>query len=132
MTESDIDRALERTFATRFKLGMFDPPEMVPFASTPMSVVGCEQHRQLAYDAAVKSIVMLKNKNNILPLTDRVKTMLVVGPNAGATNVLLGNYYGLNSTMTTFLEGLVGRLPEGLRLEFMPGSSAGTPETIRK
>jgi beta-glucosidase len=128
VTESDIDSALERTFSTRFKLGMFDPPEMVPYASTPMSVVGCEQHRQLAYDTAVKSIVLLKNKNNILPLTDKVKTMLVVGPNAGATNVLLGNYYGLNSTMTTFLEGLVGRLPEGLRLEFMPGSLLAHPK----
>ena len=128
VTEADIDTALERTFMTRFKLGMFDPPEMVPYASTPMSVVGCERHRQLAYDAAVKSVVLLKNKNNLLPLTDNVKTMLVVGPNAGATNVLLGNYYGLNSTMTTFLEGLVGRLPEGLRLEFMPGSLLAHPK----
>ena len=128
VTEKDIDLALERTFTTRFKLGMFDPPELVPFASTPMSVVGCEQHRQLAYDAAVKSIVLLKNKNNILPLSNKTKTMLVVGPNAGATNVLLGNYYGLNSTMTTFLEGVVGRLPEGLRLEFRPGSLLAHPK----
>ncbi len=122
VTEADIDQALSRTLATRFKLGMFDPPEMVPFASTPLSVVGCEQHRQLAYEAAVKTVVLLKNKNNLLPLTEKTKTVLVVGPNAGATNVLLGNYYGLNSTMTTFLEGMVGRLPEGVRLEFMPGT----------
>lgn len=120
--ESDIDRALERTLLTRFKLGMFDPPEMVPFASTPMSVVGCDEHRRLAYEAAVKSIVLLKNRGNLLPISEQVRSILVVGPNAGAINVLLGNYYGLSNTMTTFLEGIVGRLPEGVRLEFMPGS----------
>ena len=122
VTEADIDRALSRTLATRFKLGMFDPPEMVPYSSTPLNIVGCEQHRQLAYEAAVKSVVLLKNKNNLLPLAKKTKTVLVVGPNAGATNVLLGNYYGLNSSMTTMLEGMVGRLPEGVRLEFMPGT----------
>lgn len=122
VTEADIDRALARTLTTRFKLGMFDPPERVPFASIPLSVVGCDAHRQLAYKAAVKSIVLLKNKNNLLPLGEKVKSVLVVGPNAGATNVLLGNYYGISSSMTTFLEGIAGRLPEGVRLEFMPGS----------
>jgi beta-glucosidase len=130
VSEADIDRALERTLITRFKLGMFDPPEMVPYASTPLSVVGCDEHRQLAYEAAVKSVVLLKNKNNLLPLGDKVRTMLVVGPNAGATNVLLGNYYGLSSTMTTFLEGMVGRLPEGLRMEFMPGSLLAHPKRL--
>jgi len=58
--EADIDQALIRTYTTRFKLGMFDPPEQVPYASIPMDVVGCEEHRQLSYDAAVKSIVLLK------------------------------------------------------------------------
>ena len=76
----------------------------------------------LAREAAVKSVVLLKNKNNLLPITDKVKSVLVVGPNAGSVNVLLGNYYGMNSPMTTFLEGVVGRAPEGMRVEFMPGS----------
>ncbi len=128
VSEADVDRALERTIATRFKLGMFDPPERVPYSSTPMSVVGSEKHRQLAYQAAVKSVALLKNKGGLLPIKESVKTILVVGPNAGATNVLLGNYYGLNSSMTTFLEGMVGRLPEGVRLEFMPGSLLAHPK----
>ena len=128
VTEADIDRALARTLTTRFKLGMFDPPEMVPFASIPMSVVGCEKHRQLAYETAVKSVVLLKNKNHILPLQDSVRSILVVGPNADTTNVLLGNYYGLNNTMITFLEGIVGRLPEGVRLEYMRGSLLAHPK----
>jgi beta-glucosidase len=118
----DLDRALGRTLLTRFKLGFFDPQDQVPFAATPMSVVGCEKHRLLAREAAVKSVVLLKNKNNLLPITDKVKSVLVVGPNAGSVNVLLGNYYGMNSPMITFLEGVVARAPEGMRVEFMPGS----------
>jgi beta-glucosidase len=121
-TEADLDIALGRTLATRFKLGFFDPQDSVPFASTPMSVVGCEKHRGLARETAAKSVVLLKNKNNLLPITDKTKSILVVGPNAGSVNVLLGNYYGMNSPMTTFLEGVVARAPEGVRVEFMPGS----------
>ncbi|MCW5852846.1 MAG: glycoside hydrolase family 3 protein, partial [Anaerolineae bacterium] len=60
LTENDIDLAVTRIYTTRFKLGMFDPQEDVPFASTPESVINCDAHRQLAYEAAVKSIVMLK------------------------------------------------------------------------
>jgi beta-glucosidase len=67
ITESDIDRALERTLSTRFKLGMFDPPDQVPYASIPTSVVGCEAHKRLAYEAGVKSLVLLKN-DGILPI----------------------------------------------------------------
>jgi beta-glucosidase len=68
ITEADVDRALERTLGTRFKLGMFDPPEEVPFTSIPMDVVACPEHRQLAYQTAAESVVLLKNKNNILPI----------------------------------------------------------------
>jgi beta-glucosidase len=56
-TEALVDRALERTLGTRFKLGMFDPAEDVPFASISMDVVACDAHRQLAYRAATESVV---------------------------------------------------------------------------
>ncbi len=119
--EGDLDRALGRLFATRFKLGMFDSPEMVPYAAIPMSVVGCEAHRQLAYEAAVKSVVLLKNEGGLLPLQESVRNILVVGPAAASTDVLLGSYFGLNEHMTTLLEGIIGALPEGVRLEYRPG-----------
>lgn len=122
ITEEDIDHALRNTLRTRFKLGLFDPQEKVPYAHISMSVVGCEAHRKLAYETAVKSAVLLKNHNHILPVKPDVKSILIVGPNAGNVHVLLGNYYGLSDSMTTFMEGLVGRLPEGVRMEFMPGS----------
>jgi beta-glucosidase len=130
VTEADLDRALARTLATRFKLGLFDPTERVPYAATSMSVVGCETHRQLAYETAVKSVVLLKNKNNILPIQETNRNILVVGPTAGMVNVLLGNYYGLNDHMITFLEGITGRLPEGMRMEYLPGSLLAHPKRV--
>ena len=120
--EADLDLALGRTLATRFKLGLFDPQQQVPFSSIPMSVVGCEKHVLLAREAAAKSVVLLKNRNHLLPISPDAKSVLVVGPNAGNINVLLGNYYGINTGMVTFLEGIASRAPEGMRVEFMPGS----------
>ena len=120
VTEADLDRALGRTLATRFKLGMFDPPEQVPYAATPLSVVGCEAHRQLAHEAAVTSIVLLKNNNSILPIRD-VRSICVLGPNAASIEALLGNYYGLSDSFTTLLEGIVGRVSEEVKVEYRPG-----------
>ncbi len=61
LKEEELDVAIGRLLRARFQLGMFDPPELVPFASTPMSVVGSDRHRALALSAARKSIVLLKN-----------------------------------------------------------------------
>jgi beta-glucosidase len=122
ITEADVDRSLARTLRTRFRLGMFDPPEEVPFTSIPMDVVACTAHRQLAYQAAVESVVLLKNKNNILPIKPETKKIFLTGPSATSMEVLLGNYYGFNNEMSTILEGLTGRVPEGMGLEYHPGS----------
>lgn len=121
VSEAEIDLALSRSLATRFKLGMFDPPEQVPYASIPLSVVNCPEHRQLAYQAALESIVLLKNQAGILPIQDSVRTIAVVGPAAADQNVLLGNYYGLSETLTSLLEGIVGAALEGVRIEYHQG-----------
>ncbi len=121
ISAADIDLALSRTLATRFKLGMFDPQEQVPYAATPMSVVGSKKHRNLAYRAALQSAVLLKNEGNTLPVGGQVRSIFVTGPAAASLDVLLGNYYGVNTQMTTLLEGIVGRLPEGIKLEYRPG-----------
>jgi beta-glucosidase len=121
ITEADIDRSLERTLTTRFKLGMFDPPADVPYTTIPLSVINSAEHRQLAYEAAVKSIVLLKNKDNILPIREDARKILLVGPNAASIDVLLGNYYGLNDSLTTLLQGIVARVPEGIEIEYRPG-----------
>ena len=127
IVETDIDRALARTLATRFKLGMFDPPELVPFASIPMSVVNSPEHRQLALQAAAESVVLLKNKDNILPIGDETASIVVTGPTAANTEVLLGNYYGLSDHLTTLIEGIVGRVPEGMAIEYRPGCTLDAP-----
>lgn len=127
ITEADIDLSLARTLTTRFKLGMFDPPEVVPYAAIPIDIVGSVEHRQLAYEAAVKSVVLLKNKDNILPIRADARKIMLVGPNATSIEVLLGNYNGLNDSMTTILEGIVGRLPEGTELRYHPGSLLNQP-----
>lgn len=127
ITEADIDRALARTLATRFKLGMFDPPEIVPYTTTPFSIVGCEKHRKLAYQAALESVVLLKNAGKILPISPRVKSIFITGPAAATLDVLLGNYHGLNEHMSTLMEGIVGRVPEGVKVEYRPGCQWTAP-----
>jgi beta-glucosidase len=118
---ADIDQALSRVLTTRFKLGMFDPPEQVPYSSTPMSVVGSRKHRTLAYRAALQSAVLLKNKDQALPIGPQVKSIFVTGPAAASLDVLLGNYYGIHDQMSTLIEGIAGRAPEGIKLEYRPG-----------
>jgi beta-glucosidase len=120
-TEADVDLALGRTLATRFKLGLFDPQELVPYSRIPMSVVNSPAHRQLAYEAALKSVVLLKNKNNILPVRSEMETVLVIGPNAASVDALMGNYYGMSDSYTTLLEGIAGRAPEGMQIEYRAG-----------
>ena len=131
ITEADVDRALERTLGTRFKLGMFDPPEEVPFASISPDVVACDEHRQLAYRTATEAVVLLKNKNNILPIKPTTKKIFVTGPTATSVEVLLGNYYGFNNHMITLLEGLTGRIPEGMGMEYTSGAMLKHPREIK-
>ena len=122
LKEDDVDRSLERTLLTRFKLGMFDPPEDVPFTSISTDVVASDDHRQLAYRTATEAVVLLKNKNNILPIKPTAKKIFVTGPTATSMEVLLANYYGFNNHMITLLEGITGRTPEGMGLEYHPGT----------
>ena len=105
LSEKDIDVALKRLFTARFRLGMFDPPEMVPYASIPDSEIDSEPHRALALQAARESIVLLKN-DGVLPLSPDVKNIAVVGPLAESTRVLHGNYSGTASHATSALDGI--------------------------
>jgi beta-glucosidase len=106
ITEAEIDRSLERLFVARFKLGMFDPPERVPFSKIPYSVNDSEEHRKVALEAARKSIVLLKNSDAVLPLKSAVRKIAVIGPSADDAVALLGNYNGFSSHHVTPLEGI--------------------------
>src|SRR5437588_5702705 len=105
LTEADLDQTLKRLFTARMRLGMFDPPDMVPYAKTPESEIDSAPHRQLALKTAQEAMVLLKN-DGVLPLGPNVKKILVVGPLAESTEVLHGNYAGTASHAVTALEGI--------------------------
>jgi beta-glucosidase len=112
ITESEIDTAVYRLMLARMKLGMFDLPEMVPFSKISKEVIDSSKHQELALEMARKSIVLLKNENDILPLKKSTKKIAVIGPNANNENVLLGNYHGIPSNPISLLKGLKSKLPE--------------------
>ena len=124
VSEEELDVALGRHLQARFKLGMFDPDERVRYASTPMSVVGSKKHRELALETARQSLVMLRNANGFLPISPKVESILLVGPHATSTEILMGNYFGMSPQMTTLAEGIVSRLPEGVRFDYRMGCQA--------
>ncbi len=111
LPEADINRALTRLLTARFRLGMFDPRSMVPYAKIAPSENDTEAHRQLALQAARESIVLLKNENGLLPLKNAYKTIAVIGPNADSLDALEGNYNGAPSKPVTVLTGIRKRFP---------------------
>ena len=105
IAEAEIDRSLERLFVARFRLGMFDPLERVPFSKIPYSENDSAEHRKIALEAARKSIVLLKNESQALPLKAGAK-IAVIGPSADDAEALMGNYNGFSSKTVTPLEGI--------------------------
>ena len=112
LPESVIDGALKRLFSARVRLGMFDPPSMVPWSKITVAQNDTEEHRQLALKAARESIVLLKNKDNFLPLKKTYKTIAVIGPNADDLDALVGNYNGTPSKPVTVLAGIKQRFTQ--------------------
>lgn len=121
LTEADIDIALRRLFTARMRLGMFDPPGMVPYANTPESEIDSAAHRALALKTAQESMVLLKN-DGILPLSSNEKKILVVGPLAESVQVLHGNYAGTASHAVTALEGIRKQFSTA-QVSYQPGTN---------
>jgi len=120
LDERDMDKALVRLFTARVKLGMFDPPEMVPYSKIDEKELDSAEHRALARKLANESMVLLKN-DGVLPLKPAVKKIAVVGPLADQTRVLLGNYNGTPTHSVSVLEGLEAEFP-GAEIRFVPGT----------
>ena len=116
-----MDESLKRLFTARIKLGMLDPPDMVPWSKLPDSELDSEAHRALALRAARESMVLLKN-NGLLPLKPTVKRIAVVGPLADQVPVLLGNYNNLPSRAVTALAGIKAAFP-GAAITYVPGTN---------
>ncbi|HEU5452464.1 MAG TPA: glycoside hydrolase family 3 C-terminal domain-containing protein, partial [Terriglobales bacterium] len=120
LDDSALDVAVTRLFTARFRLGMFDPPEMVPWSKLTLADNDTAAHRKLALEAARQSLVLLRN-NGVLPLRGAPRTIAVIGPNADSEDVLLGNYNGIPSRSATVLQGIRQRFPQATVLS-APGS----------
>jgi len=121
ITEADLDVSVRRLFTARMRLGMFDPPDMVPYAKTPDSEIDSAPHRQLALKIARESMTLLKN-DGTLPLASSAKKILVVGPLAEPVQVLHGNYSGTASHAVSAFEGIRKQFGEG-QVSYQPGTN---------
>ena len=117
---SDIDVSIKRLFLARFKLGMFDPASMVSYANIPFSENNTPEHDRLSLDVAHQSMVLLKN-NGILPLGNKFKKILVVGPNSDDLDVLLGNYNGNPSNPVNVIQGIRNKADKNTEIIFEKG-----------
>jgi beta-glucosidase len=112
LPEATVDTAVTRTLAARFRLGMFDPPAMVPWSNLGSSANDTVGHRELALKTARESLVLLKNENHFLPLRKSYPKIVVIGPDADSLDALEGNYNGTPSAPVTILTGLRKRFPK--------------------
>jgi beta-glucosidase len=128
LPQADLDRAMRRLFTTRFRLGMFDPPDMVPYSKITPTENDTEAHRQLALRTAREAIVLLKNKDGLLPLKRAYPTIAVIGPNADSLDALEGNYNGTPSRPVTMLAGIRKRFSRS-RVLYAEGSGLIGPAT---
>jgi len=129
ITDEDLTKNVTRLFRARIKLGEFDPPENVPFTKIPRSKLDSEEHRELALQAAREAMVLLKNKNNFLPLDkNSIKKVAVIGPNADI--VELGGYSGSPSVKISPLDGIKQKLNGNAEVVFSKGCSISGSEEI--
>lgn len=121
ISEEAITEAVERLMEVRIRLGMLDNHPS-PYENLSYELVECDEHTEASVEAARRGIVLLKNKNNFLPLDkDKVKTIAVIGPNANSRAALVGNYVGTSSLYITPLEGIQRYLGKGTRVIYAEG-----------
>ena len=107
LNERELDSLVAPMLHAKFQMGLFDDPYVDP--DTADAIVGCDAHRQLAFEAARQTITLLKNEGNLAPLSlDRIKTIAVIGPNANRS--LLGGYSGIPKHDVTVLDGITARV----------------------
>lgn len=126
--EADIDRALKRALRARFKLGMFDPPDLVPYADISYDIINSEKHRELSYHTAQETTVLLKNDSNLLPLDKSITSIAVIGPNADNPKALYyPHYYPHPPKIITILEGIKQKAPSRINIQYAMGAELQKP-----
>lgn len=128
LEQAVLDRALERLFTARIRLGLYETPENAPWANVTPADNDTEEHRAEAVKVAEKSMVLLKN-DGLLPLKEAPAKIAVIGPNADSLDALIGNYYGTPSHPVTVLEGIRKRFADS-EIEYVQGTGLiGPAET---
>ena len=123
ISQKEIDGSLKINLTTLFKLGLFDAADKNPFNKIEENVVDNDAHRLLARQTAAQSMVLLSNKNNTLPLKKNINHILITGPNANVSNVLMANYNGSTSKAVNFLEGITGAVSTSTIISYNQGCS---------
>lgn len=124
ISERDINVSLTRLFEILFKIGMFDPADQVPYAAIGREVIECDAHKKHAYEMAQKSMVLLKNNKNILPLNaSKIKRIALIGPNMNDEHTLLANYFGTPSEIITPYKSLRNRFGDKMAIDTLRGVS---------
>ena len=126
-TEKEVDNNLRQLLPTRFKLGLFDPIGTVPFDHISTDVVRCQDHLDLSYEAARKSLVLLKNDDNTLPLDPEIQSVFVTGPTASDVQALMANYYGVSGDLRTIVEGIVDNVSDHTAIRYIQGAMLDRP-----
>ena len=120
--EEKINESVTRLMITRMKLGMFDDKKNVPYSKIPYEKNDCREHHKLSLKVAKKSMVLLKNQNNILPINkNKIKKIAVIGPNADSKDALIGNYFGTASEYITVLQGIKKSVSNSTRVFYAQG-----------
>ena len=122
LTEQQLDVSVKRLFTIRFRLGMFDPPEMVKYVQITTSALESPAHKAQALKMARQSVVLLRNQDHVLPLSKHLKKIAVVGPNADNALTILGNYNGTPSKLVTALQGIKDKLGTNTEVIYVRGT----------
>jgi beta-glucosidase len=138
LDESLIDQAVRRILRLKFALGLFDERRITDM-SAQSAIIGCEEHRAAAREAAFQSIVVLKNDGGLLPLRADLKRIAVIGPNADDVKAQLGDWvsWGMmgdadgttrpRESTVTLLDGIRARAPQGCDVAYHRGCAVGDP-----
>ena len=106
ISETEINKHVIRLLEGRFDLGEMDDPSLVEWSKIPYAAMDSKEHRQIALDMARQTIVLLQNKNNVLPLQKDKEKIAVIGPNADDAPLMWGNYNGMPNHTITILDGI--------------------------